>query len=720
MTRTHPRGPAALLGAAALVTASIATGSAARAADTPVTAHGRDGQELTVSATAGLAPDGERLRVAGSGYDASKGIYVALCKDNGDDRVPGPCVGGSDGGSSKWIVPSGDPNEGELALAYGPDGTFDVELAVRGADSNVDCLQVACSVVTRVDHRGTGDRSQDVRVPVTFRGTVPEDGGDGVDVPAGTVSYARTAAFTTAGRPQDLLLHPDSGKLYVGSVDIPDTADVNERGLYALDPADGTVLAHIAQAPGATGALAARNVPSLIAPLAGDGVVFHYPLRGIGTARAGDTAAGGVWLAGATVTGTGPGTTPETVLVAQGPALSEVGTATGEVRRTITLDGGSVLGVDPAHGAAWSAGPTGGTLRRVDTGSFTVTATAELPTGYVTFLEADPATGNVWAGVGDAVLVYSPDARLLATLDGADRPTALAFDTATHRAFVLREDYGSADDGADNVGSLEVFDSAGFERAAEPTALPGSRAEANAGVAVTPGGGTVYLTDQAQSTVVRLDRRVSPKVLRSPADRSAAPGDEVTFTAAAEGTPAPAVRWQVSDDGGDTWADAEGATEATYTFTARAEQNGHRFRAEFTNTAGTTRTAPVTLTVTEPDDGDDTGGATEGGTGGDGGTGGEGGDPGGSGATGGSASGTGGSGGTGSVTGSTDGTAGTGDTDGTAGVTGTGSAGGGYSATGTTGGSLASTGVGVIGTAAVAAALLATGWAAYRRGRATG
>ncbi|MFD3581135.1 hypothetical protein [Streptomyces sp. NPDC058683] len=710
MTRSRHTGPAALLGAAALATASIATGSAARAADTPRTAHGPGGQELTVSATANLGPDGDTVQVTGAGYDETKGIYVALCKDNGDDRIPGPCVGGADtsggAGASTWIVPDGDPNEGELAQAYGPGGTFDIRLAVRAKDSHVDCAQVVCSVVTRVDHRGTGDRSQDVRVPVVFAGQAPEDGGDGVDVPPGTVSYAKTAEFTTAGRPQDLLLHPDSGKLYVGSADIPDTADVNERGLYALDPADGRVLSHIAQAPGSTGALAARNVPLLVAPLAGDGVVFHYPLRGIGTAKDGDATAGGVWLAGATVTGVGSGTSAGTVLVAQGPALSEVETATGAVRRTLTLDGGSVLGVDSAGSAAWSAGSAGGQLRRIDTGSFTVTATARLPDAYVTFLEADPATGNVWVGSGDSVLVYDGDAKLLATLEGDDRPTALAFDTATRRAYVLREDYGNADDGADNTGALEVYDSGHFGRVAEPVALPGSRADAYAGVAVAPGAGTVFVTDGAESKVLRFELRMSPKIVRAPADRTAAPGEEVTFAAAAEGTPEPTVRWQVSTDEGQTWSAVEGATETSYTFTAGIRQDGERYRAEFTNSAGTTRTSPVTLTVSEPgeDDGGNDGGAggDDGGTGGptDGGT-----TTGGDGGSGGS--------GSGSVT-TAGGTSTAGGTATTAGGTATTTGGTG---TAVSGGSLAATGVGALSAAALAAALLGTGWAAYRRGR---
>ncbi|MCL8017321.1 immunoglobulin domain-containing protein [Streptomyces sp. AS02] len=600
--------PAALLGAAALVAAAVTLGSTAQASDTPKTALGKDGQKLTVSASANLDPDGETLRVTGEGYDDTKGIYVAVCKDNGDNRIPTPCLGGADqsgsSGSSVWIIPKDAPDEGAgtVAIPWGDGGTFDVELKVRAKDSGLDCLQVACSVVTRVDHNGTGDRSQDVRIPITFEGQDPGDGdGDGVDVPPGTVSYVRSAEFTTAGRPLDLLLHPDSGKLYVGSDNIVDTADIAEQGLYALDPKDGRLLSHIAQAPGAGGTMANRVVRQIVAPLSGDGVVFHFPLRGIGTAKDGDSAAGGVWLTGATVTGTGPGTQASTTLVAQGAALSEIENATGTVRRTTTVEGGSLLAVDTARGAAWSVGTAEGkkVLRRIDTGSFQVTATAELPAdGPVFFVEADPDTGNVWLSSGDTVLVFDKDAKPVATLTGKDRPQAAAFDKTSGRAFVLREDYGTADEGADNNGSLQILDSTTFEQTAEPVALPGSRAvNGYAGIAVAPGAGSVYVTKQAESKVLKLDVRVSPKVTQSPTDQSAAPGDEVTFVAAAEGTPEPTVRWQVSPDGGQTWSAVEGATKNAYTFTAKAGQDGYEYRAEFTNSVGTTRTSPITLTV---------------------------------------------------------------------------------------------------------------------------
>lgn len=613
--RLRLRRPAALLAATALVAAAVTAitlGSAAQAADTPKTALGKDGQQLTVSASANLDPAGETLRVTGEGYDDTKGIYVAVCKDNGDNRIPTPCLGGADqsgsSGSSVWIIPEGadDEGAGQVAVPWGEGGTFDVELGVKAKDSGLDCLQVACSVVTRVDHNGTGDRSQDVRIPITFEGQTPGDGeddGDGVDVPAGTVSYVQAAEFTTAGRPLDLLLHPDSGKLYVGSDNIVDTADIAEQGLYVLDPEDGKLLSHIAQAPGAGGTVANRVVRQIVSPLSGDGVVFHFPLRGIGTAKDGDTAAGGVWLTGSTVTGVGPGTDATTSLVAQGATLSEIETATGAVKRSVALEGGSLLAVDSAHTAAWSVGTAEGkkVLRRVDTGSFEVTATAELPAGdSVFFVEADPATGNVWLGSGDSVLVFDKDAKPLATLTGKDRPLAAAFDKTSGRAFVLREDYGTAEEGADNNGSLQILDSTTFEQAAEPVSLPGSRVvNSYAGIAVTPGATSVHVTRQAESKVLKFDLRMSPKVTQSPTGQSVAPGDEVTFVAAAEGTPAPTVRWQVSPDGGQTWNTVEGATENAYAFTAKAAQNGYAYRAEFTNSVGTTRTSPITLTVTE-------------------------------------------------------------------------------------------------------------------------
>jgi hypothetical protein len=61
------------------------------------------------------------------------------------------------------------------------------------------------------------------------------------------------------------------------------------------------------------------------------------------------------------------------------------------------------------------------------------------------------------------------------------------------------------------------------------------------------------------------------------------------------------VQWQQSTDGGSTWSDISGATSTTYTTTnVLASDNGDRFRAVFTNVAGSATTNPATLSVTPP------------------------------------------------------------------------------------------------------------------------
>lgn len=710
---------------AALLLAAVPTAAAVSAdSGTPKTATGPQGQKLTVSATTGLDPAGEEIRVTGEGYGLRSGIYVALCKDNGDDRVPSPCLGGADmsGGSktSQWIVPPGDPYEGDLARAFGPGGTFDVEIEISAKGDGLDCAAVACSLVTRADHRAGGDRSQDVRVPVAFAGQEPGEPGEGVDVPAGTVSYKAAADFTSAGKPLDLLLHPDSEKLYVGADNLPDTADVDERGLHVLNPEDGKAESWISQAPGPTGEVRASAAARIAGPLPGDGVVYNYPLRGVGSAKAGDEKASGVWLTGSTITDIAPGTTPATVLVAQGAKLSEIDRATGTATRSLTLPGGTQFAADPARGTLWFSDFAAGQLHRVDLASFAVTASFELPgaQGMAGFTETDPATGAVWVGVNRSVLVLDAAGKPLKTLVGEDLARDAAFDAVTGRAYVVWQDGGDLSDPAnDNNGTLTVYDTGDFAVAAKDLTLPGNHSQSGAAsLAVEPGGATVFVTSPAEGKITKLVRQVSPLVTRAPADLAAEDGEEVTLDAAAEGSPEPAVRWQVSADGAQTWRDVEGATGPALTFTARTAQDGYRYRAEFRNDVGTTRTSAATLTVTAAaTGGGETGGGdgTTGGgsTGGDGTTGsgaadGEGGTRSGGGST------TGGSGSTGTA----DGAGASGDS-GASGGTGSTVGGGTGAATTSGGGSLAATGITVMSATLVAAALVGTGLLIHRRTR---
>ncbi|WP_328960556.1 hypothetical protein [Streptomyces virginiae] len=530
-------------------------------------------------------------------------------------------------------------------------------------------------------------------------------GGEGADVPQGTVAYRSVAQFTTAGKPRDLLLHPDSKKLYVGSDDLPETADVNESGLHVLDPADGKVRSTVGQAPGPTGTLGRRAMRQLLAPLPGDGAVFSYPLRGIGTAKDGDAAAAGAWVPGAAVTHATAGLTPSTVLVAQGPVLSEVDIATAAVRRSVTLEGGDGFAVDAARGTVWFTDIAHRRMYRIDAASFQVTETVELPAGegFGGFTEVDPETGAVWVGLDSSVVVHDATGKRLGTLRGAgtDMPRAAAFDATTHQAFVVWQDAGdSSQPGSDDDGTLTVHRARDLQEVAKPVVLPGLHVQlGSAAVAVEPGGASVFVSDPVAGRITRLERATSPRVTRSPADRSVAAGTEVSLTAEAEGVPRPTVVWQVSTDAGRTWQAVAGATSPTYTFTAALSDSGRRYRAEFGNDAGVGRTAEATLTVTIPDP--TTGGSgpsTAGGTG--------------------STDGTGSTGSAGSTTGGSDGGSdGASGTPGSVGVGSTGATVGGGNHTAPSGGALASTGATVATLAGSAVALTAAGWVLLRRTR---
>ena len=181
----------------------------------PRTTKGASGQSLTVDPATGLDPDGDTVKVTGSGYDPKLGIYVALCVDNGPGVTPAPCLGGggpgtdADGGGSVWIS-SNPPAYGvDLAEPFGADGTFEVDLNVVAADEFVDCLEVRCAVVTKADHTASADRSADARVPVSWAGqdpaeseqpvsttSIPGAGAGGTPVTTLTVT-PNAAAFTT-------------------------------------------------------------------------------------------------------------------------------------------------------------------------------------------------------------------------------------------------------------------------------------------------------------------------------------------------------------------------------------------------------------------------------------------------------------------------------------------------------------------------------------------
>lgn len=139
----------------------------------PASVRAQTPPSLTVSKTQALNPTGETVVVRGSGYDETRGIYVAFCVVPPPGQTPTPCGGGADlsgeAGASRWIS-SNPPDYGVgLAEPFGPGGNFEVTITVNAQlNEQVDCRQVQCAVVTRSDHTRMSDRSLDVIVPIFF------------------------------------------------------------------------------------------------------------------------------------------------------------------------------------------------------------------------------------------------------------------------------------------------------------------------------------------------------------------------------------------------------------------------------------------------------------------------------------------------------------------------------------------------------------------------
>ena len=91
----------------------------------------------------------------------------------------------------------------------------------------------------------------------------------------------------------------------------------------------------------------------------------------------------------------------------------------------------------------------------------------------------------------------------------------------------------------------------------------------------------------------------APILIQQPISESVNVGFTAAYTSVANGIPTPTVQWQVSTDGGVTWANVNGATSTTYTTPATViGDNGKLFRAVFTNASGSATSSGASLTVT--------------------------------------------------------------------------------------------------------------------------
>ncbi|WAU84319.1 hypothetical protein O1Q96_34310 [Streptomyces sp. Qhu-G9] len=166
---------------ATALTVGLAGSASAATATRTVTVSGTT-YDLSLTAPDNLSSAGQNITVAGSGYNSVQGVYVGLCVIPegvvpGDPSTytsrPTPCLGGADQsgttGASHWVSNFGGGMVANSSV-YGAGGSFSVSVHVNPniASGTVCGTDVDCAIVTRADHTGSGNRSYDVHLPVTF------------------------------------------------------------------------------------------------------------------------------------------------------------------------------------------------------------------------------------------------------------------------------------------------------------------------------------------------------------------------------------------------------------------------------------------------------------------------------------------------------------------------------------------------------------------------
>lgn len=138
---------------------------------TKISITGSHGEILTVSKT--LIASGSAIRVTGSRFDETVGIYLAFCVVPKRGEVPTPCGGGINqegiGDASHWIS-SNPPSYGiGTAREYLPGGRFSYVMHISSKFGKVDCRKVRCAITVRADHTRNTDRGYDIFVPIKFK-----------------------------------------------------------------------------------------------------------------------------------------------------------------------------------------------------------------------------------------------------------------------------------------------------------------------------------------------------------------------------------------------------------------------------------------------------------------------------------------------------------------------------------------------------------------------
>ncbi|CAN5738273.1 hypothetical protein BH10BAC2_BH10BAC2_35130 [soil metagenome] len=101
----------------------------------------------------------------------------------------------------------------------------------------------------------------------------------------------------------------------------------------------------------------------------------------------------------------------------------------------------------------------------------------------------------------------------------------------------------------------------------------------------------------ATSSGAILTVNTAPVITTNPTTQTACNGSSITLTAAASGTPAPTVQWQLSTNGGATFNNITGATNTSLTIDVSTGGQPKQYKAIFTNSCGAATTNIAIITA---------------------------------------------------------------------------------------------------------------------------
>ncbi|MCW3019561.1 MAG: hypothetical protein JWN10_1869, partial [Solirubrobacterales bacterium] len=102
----------------------------------------------------------------------------------------------------------------------------------------------------------------------------------------------------------------------------------------------------------------------------------------------------------------------------------------------------------------------------------------------------------------------------------------------------------------------------------------------------------------ATSKAATFTVQLAPKVTQQPASATVEEGHSAVFEVKAAGFPTPSVQWELSTDGGGTWAQVRKATASQISIaSAKTSEDGDEYRAVLTNAAGSVTSEAAKLTV---------------------------------------------------------------------------------------------------------------------------